>query len=390
MARMFLKTLSRQVLTGRSRGWWTSARIGSATALLVVAVAIAAVAQAAGGPPPFSILAPLPFTSTSSEYLFIVVSAADDIEEPTVIVNDGSERKPLRSEEGIHHFRVQLALGLNVVDVKGMRGAEEVHAESLGIFRTSKIGMRIRSPFPKYVFHTEGVEDQCLKCHVVGDDTASAQGVMALNTLCLKCHNPLMSERFVHGPIAVGTCAVCHSFSSRPNKYELNQDSFDLCLLCHVKKAEALKAAANTHGPLGAALCDICHEPHSSPNYSQLRQPSGEICMICHKTLEKVFVEKAVLHKPFEQRKCATCHDPHFSDHPFLLKKDGVKLCLSCHEDRMAGHRHPVGVVPRKQLPFDARYGPEGELVCVTCHNPHGDNGEKMLPGEGCPACHAF
>ncbi len=279
---------------------------------------------------------------------------------------------------------------MNVIEIKGMRGTEEVHADSLGIFRTSKIGMRIRSPFPKYAFHTEGGEDRCAECHAFEDDTAAASGMMALNTICLKCHNPLMSERFVHGPIAVGTCAVCHSFSSKPNRYELNQGSFDLCLLCHVKKAEELNTTANTHGPLGAALCDICHEPHSSPNRSQLRLPSGEICMICHKTLNKVFDEKAFLHKPFEERKCEVCHNPHFSDQAFLLKKESVELCLSCHEDRMAEHRHPVGVEPRKKLPFEARYGPEGELICVTCHNPHGAGGENMLPKDGCSTCHAF
>lgn len=345
---------------------------------------------AAAGQNPISILAPIPFTSTASEYIFIIVSTDGKIETPSVTVNDGPEQGLIRSEAGIHHFRVQLALGLNVIDVKGMLDAEEVRAEPLGIFRTSKIGMRIRSPFPKYVFHTEDAEKKCRECHLKEADADSVEGVLALNTLCLNCHKPLMSEKFVHGPIAVGSCAVCHSFSSEPNKYELNQGSFDLCLLCHVKKAEALRSSEHTHGPLGAALCDICHEPHSSPNFAQLRQPGGEICLVCHKTLDKIFNTKAVLHKPFEQRQCVTCHDPHFSDQAFLLKDDVISLCLSCHEDRMGSHRHPFGVMPRQELPFEARYGKEGELVCVTCHNPHGDDGENMLPGEGCPACHAM
>jgi predicted CXXCH cytochrome family protein len=110
--------------------------------------------------------------------------------------------------------------------------------------------------------------------------------------------------------------------------------------------------------------------------------------MVCHKAVEEAF-DKPFLHKPFEQRMCATCHDAHFSDYTFLLKNEGNKLCLACHKDRMEEHRHPIGVVPRKQLPFEARYGPEGELVCVTCHNPHASDGENMLPGD-CSRCHDF
>jgi predicted CXXCH cytochrome family protein len=359
--------------------------MGLAAGILLAILAAQGIVE--GGASPISIMAPASFTSTSREYVFVVASAGEEITALGLTANGGPRNEPLRSMNGIHHFRVQLALGLNVIDMTGMMGGEQVNADSLGVFRTSKIGMRIRSPFPKYFFHSQALEDQCKECHFKEDIEAAKQST-AINAACLKCHNPLISEKHVHGPIAVGTCAVCHSLTSEPNKYQLNQSSFDLCLLCHVKKAEALKTRQYTHGPLGAALCDICHEPHSSPNYSQLRQPGGELCMVCHKTLETVFDTKAFLHRPFEERKCSTCHDPHFSDFSFLQKKEGDTVCRSCHEEAMVEHRHPVGIIPKEKLPYEALYGKEGELICVTCHNPHGEDGEHMLPKEGCSACH--
>lgn len=342
----------------------------------------------ASAPDSILVLAPATFTSTTGEYIFIVASAPKEITDVKMVVNGGTELEPLRSEQGFLHFRAQLILGLNILDISGKMGEKLIKADSLGIFRTSKIGMRIRSPFPKYFFHIEEMESKCGQCHLTDNEAVSSTDIMALNSLCLKCHNPLVTEEYVHGPIAVGTCAVCHSFSSEPNKYQLNQDSFDLCLLCHSNKAEGLKTKQYTHGPLGAALCDICHEPHSSPNFSQLRQPSGEICMVCHKALEQIFESNMFLHKPFEKRDCTKCHDPHYSDETFLQKKKSDEVCLSCHDDIMERHDHPVGVIPRQELPFETNYGPEGELICVTCHNPHGATGESLLPKEGCFACH--
>ncbi len=371
---------------GLKNSLWTACAVAVAAILIV---APGAPRAATGNPGSFSILAPPTFTATSSEYIFVIAKAVGEIQNVALSVNDGPATGPLRIDQETYHFRARLALGLNVLELKGSMENTPI-VEIVGIFRTSKIGMRIRSPFPKYTFHIEQTEAKCKECHSVDGTDIPTDDRMAMNSVCLECHNSMVSERYVHGPIAVGTCAICHSFSSEPNKYELNQNSFDLCLLCHVKKAEALRTKNFTHGPLGAALCDICHEPHSSPNYSHLRQPSGEICLVCHKNIEAIFATNAFLHRPFEERKCSQCHDPHYSDFDFLLKKDGNQLCLSCHAGDMEQHGHPVGVVPTEKLPFEARFGEEGEFVCITCHNPHAGGGEKMLPQQGCRPCHTM
>lgn len=370
----------------RRRSGRLSSTVGVVVAALLAVLFIAPHA-AAGGTGSISILAPTAFTSASSEYIFVIASVDDEIKDIVLTVNDGPPMAPLKVDDGVYHFRTKLALGLNILELSGSKGGEAV-TESVGFFRASKIGMRIRSPFPKYVLHDEQTEAPCNRCHQEDSADDSTDDIIAMNSRCLKCHNPLVSQKYVHGPIAVGTCAICHDFSSEPSKYQLVRESFELCLVCHIKKTTALKEKEFTHGPLGAGLCDICHEPHSSPNDAQLLQPGGEICLVCHKSIENLFSTAAFLHRPFEQRKCSQCHNPHFSDYDFLLRKKGDQLCRSCHEKDLAAHRHPVGVVPRQKLPFEARYGEEGVLVCVTCHDPHAGGRERMLPKEGCPACH--
>ncbi|MBI5117527.1 hypothetical protein HZA56_13710 [Candidatus Poribacteria bacterium] len=359
---------------------------GIGVAVSLFAMPLAAQSGSSKAPSPLAVLAPVTFTSTSAENVFVVVSANDGVKDLTLRLNDGPSVMPRRSDRNIHHFRTRLAIGPNVIRVIGSTGNTTV-AEELAIFRLAKVGMRAVAPFPKYYFHTDLFEKRCKSCHETAPETASEKDP-TVKSVCLKCHTPLVSEKFVHGPIAVGTCSICHNLSSEPNRYQLKQASFDLCLLCHTKTAEALKTSKFTHGPLGAALCDVCHEPHSSPNLASLRQPSGEICMVCHKTLESLYQTRTYLHIPFKQRMCCKCHDPHYSDENFLLKKTDDQICRSCHQEAMEEHTHPVGVIPKRKLPFEARYGEGGELLCVTCHNPHASEGEHLLPKEGCSACH--
>ena len=67
-----------------------------------------------------------------------------------------------------------------------------------------------------------------------------------------------------------------------------------------------------------------------------------------------------------------------------LIEKDGLhgaKLCRQCHDgfvkdsrevwDPRAQH-HPVDVVPERELPPFFPLSEAGEIVCATCHSPHG------------------
>jgi predicted CXXCH cytochrome family protein len=66
-------------------------------------------------------------------------------------------------------------------------------------------------------------------------------------------------------------------------------------------------------------------------------------------------------------------------------------LCLECHPDRKAPNEHKVDIIPPMKvagLPLTR----EGKMTCVTCHDPHDENGNPMLlrvnPSELCLRCH--
>ncbi|HHL39331.1 MAG TPA: hypothetical protein ENJ37_02385 [Deltaproteobacteria bacterium] len=122
---------------------------------------------------------------------------------------------------------------------------------------------------------------------------------------------------------------------------------------------------------------------------------------------------------------CATCHDPHRwnPEDPadrggpdaegdtatsFLRMKNlRSELCGACHADRYASDRaeaarmgtHPVNIksekidVAARSGELGGRTGPEGEIICQSCHTPHNGVDKKILLGTRadsglCKTCH--
>lgn len=109
---------------------------------------------------------------------------------------------------------------------------------------------------------------------------------------------------------------------------------------------------------------------------------------------------------------CFTCHSAHGVDtRPgmeatiFLRasNKDSA-MCKMCHRDKDRGPKkgsHPVDVVfkvPDEIINAGGKAGSKGQIICQTCHEPHGSTGDHFLvipnSGEGlthsalCEACH--
>jgi predicted CXXCH cytochrome family protein len=254
------------------------------------------------------------------------------------------------------------------------------------LFREPKIGTGIESPFAEYRFHNEKNEAPCRPCHDMNPPKQSAQAVATTTQFCLGCHKELTGQRQVHGPIPIGGCAPCHQFDSRPNRYQVIAQGQELCFKCHEEKRKDL-IRTYLHGPMSAGLCTICHSPHGSSEKYQLRRYVGDLCILCHEGLRAASARK-VVHKPVNDGACATCHEPHSSErNDNFVKKPGNGLCLACHPaDRMAAHTHPYGVPPRTERAI--KLDKQGNLLCVSCHDPHaGDEGKLLVKG-GCAKCH--
>jgi predicted CXXCH cytochrome family protein len=251
------------------------------------------------------------------------------------------------------------------------------------------MGEGLQVAFPLFQFHTPDREARCTPCHEMELKEGEPGNVAAATTFCLRCHDSLTTQGFVHGPITVGGCNPCHDFASKPHQYDIVSQGSSLCFSCH-DDIRAKFAKPYLHGPVAMGLCTVCHSPHSSPFKFQIRLPQGDLCLSCHEAM-KAKAAMFVQHAPFKNGRCADCHDPHASDNPtFFLKRKGEGLCALCHNEKtgMGNHKHPVGKPPKftvKGMKLNA----EGNLTCFSCHDPHASDTEKMSPVPGgCAGCH--
>jgi predicted CXXCH cytochrome family protein len=110
-----------------------------------------------------------------------------------------------------------------------------------------------------------------------------------------------------HGPYAAKLCEGCHQ--RQTNKLLMPVE--DLCFYCHVFNV----VKKNVHGPLASGSCVVCHDPHGSGNRYLLVAKSEEFCLYCHQKSDLV---KKDVHKTMDAG-CTTCHNAHASDNKFLL-----------------------------------------------------------------------
>jgi len=336
----------------------------------------------------FEIIFPNNFTKTYQDSVYVIGSVAKGNAKLTISLNGGS-RQEKTFERKMFYFRTPVSLGSNYIEVSMPEKDGKKTSRAIVLFREPKMGQGFQSDFPTYKFHLRENEDQCIKCHEMAPPQTTDRNFMMITRMCLECHKELSDKAYVHGPITVGGCAPCHDFGSLPARYELITAGADLCYGCHQGKQDEF-AKSYIHGPVAAGICSVCHSPHGSNEKYNMRLPEGQMCMSCHQKIREQS-NSFNLHPPFAAGKCTDCHDPRASGNPtFFLKGKGSGLCFKCHDEQgMEGHRHPVEVVPTHTYP-GMRLSEFGELICLSCHNPHGGDSESLLPPKGCQSCHAF
>jgi predicted CXXCH cytochrome family protein len=93
--------------------------------------------------------------------------------------------------------------------------------------------------------------------------------------LCYECHDDYtVSVSFVHGPVAVGQCLLCHNQHKSKIKHLLIAPEPELCYQCHDKNTIELIAA---HSPEQLSSCTNCHNAHASSNRALLKDNSFQI-----------------------------------------------------------------------------------------------------------------
>jgi predicted CXXCH cytochrome family protein len=121
---------------------------------------------------------------------------------------------------------------------------------------------------------------QCMSCH--SPHAGSARyATDRIPQLCYECHESLMPtvlKDWVHGPVAVGQCLLCHDLHKTESQHLLREEIPALCYLCH---EETFVKSINDHWKESYVDCNKCHEGHMSPEQYLLRpdrqRKSGEV-----------------------------------------------------------------------------------------------------------------
>jgi len=203
-------------------------------------------------------------------------------------------------------------------------------------------------------------------------------------TSCTACHgsnpnhasdpmkNPQPNKFGPKAPAAAQTavCMTCHAGNRHlafweSGKHQLNDVS---CNACH--------SVHGTPGP-GATMAFTAPNPTVAPYTTTIRTLEYDTCSNCHKQIRSQILKPS--HHPIVEGKlkCSDCHNPHGAMSHAMVKSESVnQLCTTCHAD--------------KRGPYMYEHPPVEEN-CLTCHNSHGSQHNKLLNEKVpniCQDCH--
>lgn len=230
----------------------------------------------------------------------------------------------------------------------------------------------------KYV-HGPVATGSCTFCHKQEKkDTHQFKPITDVAALCYACHDKLQLGEVVHKPVKEGKCTGCHSPHQSGHNLQLLGGGQDLCFKCHDKSIIAGKVK---HGPVAVGECNACHTHHAGSFPKLLAGKGNDSCYSCHKDKQTEFAAKPHIHAPMKTG-CVQCHNPHASDHKFTLIGEETKgVCFACHKDK------------KKEI-MEAKVkhgGLELKGGCMACHSPHTSAFPKLVekaPMDLCLSCH--
>jgi len=167
-------------------------------------------------------------------------------------------------------FSTMLVLreGINTIRIAGTGAVPEV----LNILYSPALPREMT--YRLYRSHGILARKNCLTCHEEG---ARSYAIPARDSeLCAKCHDPRPAAKFIHGPVAIGSCTICHDPHGQTNPALLVASGEALCFRCHTKE-DALRhlmvpaASAAYQREKG---CVSCHDPHQADRKFLLRGKS--------------------------------------------------------------------------------------------------------------------
>ncbi len=135
--------------------------------------------------------------------------------------------------------------------------------------------------------------------------------------MCYDCHTDYtISAPFVHNPVAVGQCLICHNPHKSKTEHLLKEPEPKLCYQCNDITPYTVSTPF-VHAPVAVGQCLICQNPHKSKTEHLLKEPEPELCYQCHIVKE---IEIIPAHLTKLSYVCTDCHEAHASSIKYLLK----------------------------------------------------------------------
>jgi predicted CXXCH cytochrome family protein len=344
---------------------------------------------------------------------------------PAVLFESGAVRSKVKNKvicQSCHKVHGAKGDKITIVDNRNSRLCVICHERQKSLIHT-KHDMRLSLPDIKNI-KQQGVSQSgpCGACHIPHNGVNKRLWARKLGSgdlatqMCLSCHG----EKSGYDTKHIGN--ISHPVNKKPAP-----DTF-------IADKLPLYTAGLTISTKGRVQCFSCHDVHRwSPNASSdqagkdiegdgsnsfLRisnSVSSELCLGCHKNKKQLITSdhNLIVTAPGEKNiqgltanksgPCGACHMPHNASgghlwaKKIIVNKDIVtQLCAGCHNKDGAAkaklignHYHPVNI-PFKTLnpkgagkkisvllPFYDSAGnrmpdgKEGEIVCLTCHEPH-------------------
>jgi predicted CXXCH cytochrome family protein len=248
-------------------------------------------------------------------------------------------------------------------------------------------------------YHTPYENRNCFDCH---DRDAGFDLSDAGSALCQQCHDTyfeLRPDDWMHGPIQVEGCALCHEPHRSEYPGVLKAAQPDICFRCHDPN---LFERSAFHAALEDRTCSRCHDPHSTGNRlllidsqslfrrrrdmppldsphakwsrdtcaqchmmdesNVLREDVSTVCISCHESV--LDTSAGPLHEAITQRQCLTCHVGHKSTREHLIRPHAERNCYNCHsEDEVRQSVHPNMI----------------RADCLICHAGHHADRDKLV-----------
>ena len=358
--------------------------------ILILVLSLSLSLQAEDG---IQILTPSTYCGTYDNQLTIVGTTSAPIVE---VYLNGARFGDFGVEDSYFHIPLKFGYGLNEVTVTAVySGMVETTENSARIEilcgpENTRKHLRI---YPEHLFHEKEDDLGCQKCHS-REKARESESESESRSYCSSCHGNVGYSKGDNFKMSDKDCALCHTEDGDTNNEKIiKQPPFEKCYSCHTDKIESFDQEY-VHGPVAGGSCAICHDPHGSGFENSLKNAEEILCFTCHE-FTREFKNMSDQHKPFAEGKCGRCHDPHATANRWVLVKSTETVCLECHDPESSGmefHMHPFNIEPKRPLTQDLQLSDNGKLECLSCHCPHATDSEHLLRTSQqftCKGCHS-